>query len=150
MLELKVSVFFLIFGLIVAEMHYISVKGRIECNGRAERNITVQLWDFDWASLDELLDKKWTDGNGQFELHGQENEWRIDFWKECELSKRKMKAYLEIRHNCNDKRKPMCTIYDFGRQFAKCSKPTVADDLGVIELSKPFFDGKRRQSDGCW
>ncbi|KAI6206166.1 hypothetical protein M3Y94_00876200 [Aphelenchoides besseyi] len=146
MFELKVSVFFLIFVSITAEMQYIRVKGRVECNGRAQGNITVRLNDFDWGSFDELLDEKLTDRNGQFEVHGQENEWRVDFWKDCQSSTRKMKA----KHNCNDKRKPMCTIYDFGRQFAKCSKPTVADDLGVIELSKPFFDGKRRQSDGCW
>ncbi|KAI6240414.1 Transthyretin-like family-containing protein [Aphelenchoides fujianensis] len=144
--------FFLSFALLLvdAELQFVRVKGRVKCEGQPVQNASVQLWDFDWGSLDEKLDERRTDAAGGFEVGGQEDEWRVDFWRKCETSGRKMKAYLEIRHTCTPKKDPACTLYDFGRQFAKCAKPKEADDLGDIELTRPFFDGKRRQTDGCW
>uniref|UniRef100_A0A0K0D5B3 Transthyretin-like family protein n=1 Tax=Angiostrongylus cantonensis TaxID=6313 RepID=A0A0K0D5B3_ANGCA len=67
-----------------------SVKGQLMCDGRPAVGVKVKLWDVDRTDIDDLMDEKYTDTNGQFFLSGWTKEYTT------------IDPKLSIYHDCND------------------------------------------------
>ncbi|KAK6045950.1 Transthyretin-like family protein, partial [Cooperia oncophora] len=77
-----------------AEINQFQVRGRLICDGRPAVGVKVKLWDVDRTDMDDLMDEKTTNMNGEFQLAGWTKEYTT------------IDPKLSIYHDCNDGIKP--------------------------------------------
>uniref|UniRef100_A0A1I7UHJ7 Transthyretin-like family protein n=1 Tax=Caenorhabditis tropicalis TaxID=1561998 RepID=A0A1I7UHJ7_9PELO len=106
------------------------VRGKLICNGKPAVGVLVKLYDDDRGiDADDLMASGKTNGNGDFEIAGHEDEVTpID-------------PKLNIYHDCNDGIKPCQRKFTIKIPDSYISKGKVAKkiyDAGVIQLAGAF------------
>uniref|UniRef100_A0A0N5B9V5 Transthyretin-like family protein n=1 Tax=Strongyloides papillosus TaxID=174720 RepID=A0A0N5B9V5_STREA len=88
-------IFFVLIGTIysagiIGILQSTGAKGKLTCKGKPASGVLVKLYDEDDTDFDDLIDKGYTDANGEFFLQGSHKELTpID-------------PKINIYHKCND------------------------------------------------
>ncbi|KAI6212830.1 hypothetical protein M3Y94_00075400 [Aphelenchoides besseyi] len=107
----------------------VAVKGQLLCNGLPAKNLKVKIYDLDRnpGDSDDLLDEKFTDARGYFQLDGTTRELTT------------IEPEFRAFHDCEDGNKPCKRrlVRPVPTEYIHHGTAEKVYDFGSIELAPP-------------